>query len=214
MQFFGRNLTCIRGERVVFSDLDFTVTPGDALTLVGRNGSGKTSLLRVMAGLTPAAAGTLGWEDGGVGDDPERHRGRLTYVGHLDGVKPVLTVRENLTSWARLRGAGDDDVTAGLTRFGLDHLAGIPGRYLSAGQRRRLALARLSLSPAPLWLLDEPTIALDGDSKQALTSAIADHRNGGGMVVIATNVALELDGAQPVDMGRFAPTAEDAQTWV
>ncbi len=213
MRFFGNNLTCIRGERVVFADLDFSVSPGDAITLIGRNGTGKTSLLRVMAGLTRVATGSLGWEDCAVADDPERHRRRLNYVGHLDCVKPVLTVRENLTSWARLRDATDDRVTDGLVKFGLDRLADIPGRYLSAGQRRRLSLARLGLSPAPHWLLDEPTIALDSEAVTALNRAVAAHREGGGMVVIATNVALDIDDAVPIDMGNFAAAAGDALQW-
>ncbi len=213
MRFFGKNLKCIRGERVVFADLDFSVSPGDAITLIGRNGSGKTSLLRVMAGLTRAATGSLGWDDGTVSDDPERHRRRLNFVGHLDSVKAVLTVRENLTGWAHLRGATDDKVTEGLIAFGLGRLADIPGRYLSAGQRRRLSLARLSLSAAPLWLLDEPTIALDSEAVTALNRAIVAHRDGGGMVVIATNVALDIDDADPIDMGNFTTAAEDALQW-
>lgn len=213
MRFFGNNLTCIRGERVVFADLDFSVSPGDAVTLVGRNGSGKTSLLRVMAGLTRVVGGSLGWDDGAVADDPERHRRRLNFVGHLDGMKPVLTVRENLAGWARLRGSMDDRVSDGLDRFGLGRLADIPGRYLSAGQRRRLSLARLSLTEAPLWLLDEPTIALDREAVAALNGVIAAHRAGGGMVVIATNVALEIEDTSPIDMARYIAAAEDALPW-
>jgi heme exporter protein A len=213
MRFFGNNLTCIRGERVVFADLDFSISPGDAITLIGRNGSGKTSLLRVMAGLTRVATGNLGWEDGTVADDPERHRSRLNYVGHLDSVKPMLTVRENLATWARLRNASDDRVTDGLVEFGIGQLADIPGRYLSAGQRRRLSLARLGLSAAPLWLLDEPTIALDSEAVAALNNAISAHRESGGMVVIATNVALDIDNAAPIDMGHFTAAVGDALPW-
>ena len=213
MRFFGNNLTCIRGERVVFANLDFSVSPGDAIILIGRNGTGKTSLLRVMAGLTRAAAGSLSWEDGAIADDPERHRRRLNYIGHLDCVKPVLTVRENLTSWARLRDASDDRVMEGLAKFGLDQLADIPGRYLSAGQRHRLSLARLGLTAAPLWLLDEPTIALDSDAVTALNHAIAAHRETGGMVVIATNVALDIHDPAMIYLGKFAANSEDALPW-
>jgi heme exporter protein A len=214
MRFFGNNLTCIRGERVVFANLDFSVSSGEAITLVGRNGSGKTSLLRVMAGLTRMSHGILGWNDGSVSDDPERHRRRLNFVGHLDSVKPVLTVRENLAGWARLRHATDEKVSEGLVTFGLGGLADIPGRYLSTGQRRRLSLARLCLSEAPLWLLDEPTIALDSEAVTALDRAIVTHRDGGGMVIIATNVALSMDDAVPIDMGDFAAAAEDTLQWV
>ena len=204
MRFFGDNLTCIRGERIVFAGLGFSVSPGDAVVLTGRNGSGKTSLLRVMAGLTPSATGGLAWDDGLVSENPERHRSRLHYVGHLDAVKPVLSVRENLLLWTRLRGGDDAGVVAGLARFGLDALADVPGRYLSAGQRRRLSLARLVATPAALWLLDEPTIALDRESVASLIDAIDVHRDGGGMVVIATNVALTLDNAGTIDMAAFA----------
>jgi len=207
MRFFGQGLSCIRGERIVFAGLGFALSPGEAAVLAGRNGSGKTSLLRLMAALTPAASGTLSWDDGPVADNPERHRRRLHYVGHLDAVKPVLSVRENLLAWVRLRGGGGDAADAGLARFGLSGLAGIPGRYLSAGQRRRLSLARLAATPAELWLLDEPTIALDRDSVAALMAALVSHRAGGGMAVIATNVALGLEDAATIDMTGYAAPA-------
>jgi heme exporter protein A len=190
----------------VFAGLGFSLSPGDAAVLAGRNGSGKTSLLRVMAGLTRSTAGTLAWDDGPVAENPELHRSRLQYVGHLDAVKPVLSVRENLLAWVRLRGGADDGADAGLARFGLADLADIPGRYLSAGQRRRLALARLAATPAALWLLDEPTIALDRESVASLLDAIAAHRADGGMAVIATNVALALDAAATIDMAAYAAT--------
>ena len=205
MRFFGENLTCVRGERIVFAGLGFSLSSGEALTLVGRNGSGKTSLLRVMAGLNQAITGAIAWDDGAISDDPLRHRGRLHYVGHQDAVKPVLSVRENLMLWTRLRRGTDDGLSAGLARFGLTALADIPGRYLSAGQRRRLSLARISATPAPLWLLDEPTVALDRESVGALSQAIADHRADGGMVVVATNVDLDLTDSATIDMRNFAP---------
>lgn len=214
MQFFGENLTCVRGERVVFAGLGFSLSSGEALTLVGRNGSGKTSLLRVMAGLTRPMDGAIAWDDGAVPDDPGRHHGRLHYVGHQDAVKPVLSVRENLMLWTRLRGGTEDGLAAGLARFGLTALADIPGRYLSAGQRRRLSLARISATPAPLWLLDEPTVALDRESVAALSDAIADHRAGGGMVVVATNVDLDLGQSMTVELRDFAPAQGLGETWL
>ena len=214
MQFFGENLTCVRGERIVFADLGFSLSSGDALTLVGRNGSGKTSLLRVMAGLTRAISGAIAWDDGAVSEDSVRHHGRLHYVGHQDAVKQVLSVRENLTLWTRIRGGTEDGLAAGLTRFDLTALADIPGRYLSAGQRRRLSLARISATPAPLWLLDEPTVALDRESVAALTDAIAEHRARGGMVVVATNVDLDLANSMMLDLRDFAPTQSLEEAWV
>lgn len=200
MRFFGKNLTCVRGERIVFAGLDFSLSSGEALTLVGRNGSGKTSLLRVMAALTRTTDGAIAWDDGAVSEDPGRHNNRLHYVGHQDAVKPVLSVRENLMLWTRLRGGTEDGLAAGLERFGLTALADIPGRYLSAGQRRRLSLARINATSAPLWLLDEPTVALDRESVGALSDAISDHRAGGGMVVVATNVDLHLTDSMTINL--------------
>jgi len=212
MRFFGHGLECVRGERLVFSGLDFALEPGGALILAGRNGSGKTSLLRLMAGLAPYRAGELAWDDGPVADDRERHFARLRYVGHLDAVKPVLTVRENLDFWARLGGGDGAAALDALARFGLERLADVPARYLSAGQRHRLSLSRLLAAPAELWLLDEPTVALDTESVAALMAALAEHRAGGGMAVIATNVALGDIGAATLDMRRFAPAPAMAGT--
>ncbi len=200
MRFFGEALSCVRGERLVFSGLDFSVEPGDALVLTGRNGSGKTSMLRVMAGLSRCAEGTVGWEDGTIRDDPERHCARTAYAGHLDAVKPVLTVRENALGWAQLNGGDEASAMAALEIFGLSDLADMPARYLSAGQRHRLSLARLPARPATLWLMDEPTVALDADSVVALNRAIAAHRDSGGMAVIATNVSLDIEDARRLDM--------------
>jgi heme exporter protein A len=209
MRFFGENLSCIRGERLVFSGLEFTVDPGTALVLTGSNGSGKTSLLRVMAGLTRPAAGQLAWDDGPVSDDPERHHNRLHYVGHLDALKPVLSVRENLETWARLHGSTDKKIALALKKLRLEGFENIPGRYLSAGQRRRLSLARLAASDAPLWLLDEPNIALDAASVDAVRALIAEHRAEGGMAVIATNVDLGIVDTTSLNLLDFAAAEED-----
>jgi heme exporter protein A len=204
MKFSGEDLICVRGGRVVFTGLEFALSPGDALLLNGPNGSGKTSLLRMMAGLTPKAAGTIGWHDGTIRDEPERHRARLHFIGNLDAMKPYLSVEENLSAWARPHGGDAASIATGLKTFGLGYLAGLPGRYLSTGQRRRLALARLTARPAILWLLDEPTIALDSAAIAMLYEAIAEHRTGGGMVVIATNVSLSLPDCEHVDLSAFA----------
>ncbi len=202
MRFFGEALSCVRGERLVFDGLDFSVGPGAALVLTGRNGSGKTSLLRVMAGLTRNAAGRIGWEDGTIADEPERHRSRIAYAGHLDAVKPVLSVGENAVGWALLHGGNARTAILALEAFDLADLADMPARYLSAGQRHRLALARLPAGTATLWLMDEPTVALDAESVGALNRAIARHRESGGMAVIATNVTLDIPGATTLNMTR------------
>jgi heme exporter protein A len=195
----GRELACLRGERMVFEGLGFDLAPGGALVLTGPNGSGKTSFLRLVAGLLRPAAGSLAWRGRPVGDDPDALRAELHYVGHLDAVKPLLTVSENLVFWARMRGGGA--VTEALAGFGLTALANVPARFLSAGQRRRVALARLLAAPAALWLLDEPTVGLDSESIEALTSAMAAQRDSGGMVIAATHATLSLRDAGALQFG-------------
>ena len=201
--FSGRDLACMRGGRVVFAGLDFAVEAGGALLLSGPNGSGKSSLLRLMAGLGRPAAGTLAWDGRAIAADPEAHAARLQFVGHLDAVKPALTVAENLSLWARLVG-GSGAVAAALEAVGLARLAATPARFLSAGQRRRLALARLFAREAALWLLDEPTIALDTAAVAAIEAAIARHRAAGGIAVVSSNVAIGLADARPLALDRYA----------
>jgi len=203
-RFAGRHLRCIRGERVVFSGLDFAVETGQALVLVGPNGSGKSSLLRLLAGLLRPAQGAMTWNDEDIAGDPEAHGARLHYVGHLDAVKPVFSVMENVAFWTGLTGkGGDGSVAAALEGFGIAHLAGVPGRYLSAGQRRRVNLARILTAPAPLWLLDEPTTALDRAAVGNLQDAVARHRAEGGIVVVATHADIGLKDARTLDLARF-----------
>jgi heme exporter protein A len=208
--FQGRGLSCMRGGRTVFANLDFAVSDGAVLVLRGPNGSGKSSLLRLMAGLLGPAAGELSWDGEELVRDPEAHGARTHYVGHLDAVKPALTVAENLSIWAGLRTGDETGVDAALARFGLDRLAGIPARLLSAGQRRRLALARMVATPAPLWLLDEPTVALDAGAVAAVESAIAGHCGSGGIAVVSTHVDLGLERTATLELGDFAVDADDA----
>jgi heme exporter protein A len=211
--FSGTRLGCIRGGRVVFAGLGFTVEAGGALVLLGPNGSGKSSLLRVMAGLLKPAVGTLSWGGATVADDPEAHAGRTHYLGHHDAVKPVLTVAENLGFWARLHephaATAGRAVEVALERFGLGHLAAMPGKMLSAGQKRRTNLARLLAAPSPLWLLDEPTTALDRASIKTLEAVLAEHRAAGGMVVLSTHADIDLPGAVELHLDQFAAADED-----
>jgi len=202
--FAGRGLACWRGERPVFERLDFDLPSGGALILRGPNGSGKSSLLRLMAGLGPAAAGALLWDGVPVAEDPGAHRARLHFVGHADALKAALTVAETLTFWAGMRGGGD--LPAALARFRLRPLADLPCRFLSAGQRRRLALARLVGSPAALWLLDEPLTGLDEESVADLHAAIAAHRKEGGAVALSTHAPLALEGAATLALDDCAPS--------
>jgi heme exporter protein A len=202
--FEGHGLACIRSDRIVFAGLDFSVSAGEALILTGANGSGKSSLLRLMAGLGRPAAGRMLWNGVPVDEDRDAFFRDIHYLGHRDAVKPALTVRENLAFHAALRGgAGGATLDGPLSAVGLDALADMPARMLSAGQTRRLALARVLASPAALWLLDEPTIALDAASVAAVFAAVARHRAGGGMVVASTNVPLALDDARRLDLADF-----------
>ncbi len=210
-EFTGQNLVCVRAERVVFANLSFALTDGGAIRLSGANGSGKSSLLRVMARLLPVAAGSLAWNGASLDEDPDAHDARLAYVGHQDAIKPILTVAENVAFWARLGGGGSGApggpaaaASRGLAAMGLEGMADIPCRLLSAGQRRRLALARLFAAPGKLWLLDEPTVGLDAASVAALEAGLAAHREEGGMVVLATHVGLALPDADELELGDFA----------
>jgi heme exporter protein A len=186
-------LACQRGERLLFEGLGFALGPGQLLLLTGANGSGKSSLLRLLAGLNLPAAGVIRWRGRTIAEDAPAHRQRLRFLAHLDGVKPALTVSENLTFWAALLGAQAMRVDAALATFGLAPIADLPARFLSAGQRRRLALSRLALMPAPLWLLDEPSTSLDSEGVERLLATLAAHRAQGGIAVIATHDRLALE---------------------
>jgi heme exporter protein A len=204
--FAATNLSCRRGERLVFAGLAFTLAAGEALILRGPNGSGKSSLLRLMAGLGRPEAGALRWGGRDIGDDPAAHRGRLHFIGHLDGIKPALLVQESLIFWAGMHDKSTT-VAAALERFRLTRLATLPCRFLSAGERKRLALARLIASPAELWLLDEPTTGLDTAAGEDLLNAIAAHRAAGGRVAIASHGPLAVDNAATVALDDYTPRA-------
>lgn len=197
--FEAQHLVCVRGERPVFGGVDFRVVSGQALLLKGPNGSGKSSLMRILAGLLSPAGGALTWAGEPVFDALDEHRQRLHYVGHMDGIKPAATVAEHVAFWAHLRGADQPDADA-LSKVGLEGLADVPGRFLSAGQRRRVSLARLVATPAPLWLLDEPTVTLDVEATARLEALIAAHRETGGIVVVATHTDIKMEDATLLDM--------------
>ena len=189
----GEGLAVFRGERLVFRDLSLHVSQSGAMVLTGPNGSGKSTLLRLLAGLVRPVAGSLSWSGEDVFADPTEHGRRVAYVGHLDAIKPGLTVVENLRFAAAIsRGR---PIAAALEALALAPLADLPARMLSAGQKRRLALSRLLLSGAPLWLLDEPTTGLDTASIEQFGALLRRHREEGGMVVAATHVPLPLGDA-------------------
>jgi heme exporter protein A len=186
------DVAVFRGERLVFRDLSLVVAPGGALVLAGPNGSGKSTLLRLLAGLIRPAAGRLLWDGADALSDLARHGRRVAYLGHQDAVKPGLTAAENLRFAGRVSGRSIADA---LGAVDLEALADLPARMLSAGQKRRLALSRLILTVAPLWLLDEPTLGLDTASIDRFGSLLEQHRASGGMVVAATHVPLPLPNA-------------------
>ena len=190
-----RDLACLRGERLVFKGVSFALSSGEALRLTGPNGSGKSSLLRLLAGLARPEAGTIAWNGAPVSAEADAHRARLLFLGHPDAVKPWLTVHENLAFWAALHGAPANGVAPALERVALARQAELPARYLSQGQRRRLALARFAAIPARLWLLDEPTTGLDDASVATLEALVAEHCAAGGLAVVSTHLALKLPGA-------------------
>ncbi len=203
-RFSGNDLVCVRGERTVFERLSFSIGDGDALVLRGPNGSGKSSLLRIMAGLLHLESGELLWNGLDVTQDLHLHRTGLNYVGHQNALKPLLTVTENLAFAASIRSAETRCCDA-LEAFALANLAELPVRLLSAGQRRRLALARLVASPASLWLLDEPTTSLDEDAVAMLQSVVSSHRARGGIVVLAVHGTLAMEAPTELDISNFSP---------
>ncbi len=209
-ELVAEGLACRRGERLVFAGLDCRLAAGGALVLTGANGSGKSSLLRLFATLLSPAAGRLLWRGVPVAQDAAGYRSAIHYVGHLDASKPALTPREMLGFWAALRDAPTPDLDAALAAFGLLAIADWPCRWLSAGQRRRLALARLIAAPAPVWLLDEPTSALDSDGEVRLVAAIAGHRERGGRVVLATHQPVALGEAVTIALDDYAVSADQA----
>ena len=190
-------VVAFRGERLVLHDISFQVETGGALLLIGPNGAGKSTLLRLLAGLVRPEAGQVLWNGGDALADLPEHARRLAYLGHQDAIKPALTVAENL----RFPLASRPDIDTAIARLGLHNMADIPARMLSAGQRRRLALARVLLSRAPLWLLDEPTLGLDAPALDLAGSAFSQHRASGGLIIAATHVALPLPGAAELRLG-------------
>jgi len=184
------NIALERGERRIASGISVRVAGGEALLLQGPNGSGKSTLLRVLAGLMPAAEGAIAWDGVDVSKDREAHRARLAYLGHQDALKGGLTALENLQFWAGFTGGNAE---AALKAFGLARLADRPVRILSAGQKRRLALSRLALGDAPLWLLDEPVTALDSDARAAFVALLKRHLAAGRLAIIATHEPLAVE---------------------
>jgi heme exporter protein A len=190
------DLACVRGGRAVFRDVSFRFSRGEALVVEGPNGAGKTSLLRLIAGLLAPAGGTIVISAGGSRvSDPDERGKHIGWLGHQDGAKAQLTPRETLAFFARLYGC-PAGIGEALETVGLVRAADLPCQYLSAGQRKRLALARLKLCGRPLWLLDEPLAALDAQGKAMVADMLRAHAAAGGLAVVATHEPVDIDAAR------------------
>ena len=200
-------LAAVRGYRRLFSDVSFNAAPGSVVSLRGANGAGKSTLLRILAGLTRAEAGSVDWSaDGRPLEDASC---RLHYVGHLDGVKPQESAQRQARFWARFFNAPPESADNALAAMGLSSRADVPGRGLSAGQRRRLALSRLLIAPRPVWLLDEPLSSLDADGRRLVSDLVAGHAAAGGIVVAAVH-GDGLAASRTLDLSEYCPRAEAA----
>ncbi|WP_294538675.1 heme ABC exporter ATP-binding protein CcmA [uncultured Rhodoblastus sp.] len=189
----ARSLLVERGGRAIVKDVSFELASGEALMVLGRNGSGKSTLLRALAGLLPLRGGELAFNGG----DGALLCESAHYVGHADGLKSALTALENLAFWASMLGAGAKfSPQEALEKVGLARIGDFPVGYLSAGQKRRVALARLFVAPRPVWILDEPATALDVGSQEKFAASMAEHRAGGGMILAATHAPLGLIDAK------------------
>ncbi|MFM9940900.1 MAG: heme ABC exporter ATP-binding protein CcmA [Hyphomicrobiaceae bacterium] len=215
MQLRVENLSLSRGERTLVRGMTFAVEASEAVILRGPNGAGKTTLLRAIAGFIKPSSGSIRFEGG----NPELSVAEQSHaIGHQNAVKAALTVRENADFWRRFQASGDANepgpaeqrTSEALQRLGLGAIADVPAGYLSAGQKRRLALTRLLLAPRPLWLLDEPTVSLDADATLVLSHLIAEHRATGGLILAATHIDLGLATARELRLEAPALTREAA----
>ena len=209
MRLRAERLGARRGEDLLFSDISFDLGSGDALVLTGRNGSGKSTLLRVVAGLLPTEAGRVLW----TGKDETVRAGEAChYLGHRNAMKAELTVRENLVFWKSflgdLEGGAGMSVVEAADRVGLGGIAHLPFGYQSAGQQRRMAFAKLLVAYRPVWILDEPTAALDTRAEQTFTDLIKQHLAAGGMLLAATHQPLGLENARELRMTGFSDLPE------
>ncbi|WP_145554594.1 cytochrome c biogenesis heme-transporting ATPase CcmA [Yersinia canariae] len=205
----AKNLTCIRDERSLFQQLSFCVAAGEIVQVEGQNGAGKTSLLRILAGLADADEGLVNWQGENIRRDRARYHQDLLFLGHQPGIKSVLTPFENLAFYQSVFQQVDSaTIWQALAQVGLVGYEDLPVSQLSAGQQRRVALARLWLSPAPLWILDEPLTAIDKQGVSTLLALFVDHAAKGGMVLLTTH--QDLDGVgQHVRKIRLTNTQEN-----
>jgi len=205
MRIVGQQLACERGGRLVFAGLDFTASAGRMLVLRGPNGAGKTSLLRLIAGLADPAGGTLSFEETSLPADTLLGE-HVHFIAHQDAIKLHLSVVENLSFWSGFFGGGD--VAGAMTAMNLDALGQFQAQRLSAGQKRRLGLARLALVEKPVWLLDEPTVGLDTASQKLLADMMTRHLESGGIIIASTHIDLPVKSSDVLDFAKLAERAE------
>lgn len=203
------NLSCRRGGRLVLNGISFDVESGRALLVTGPNGAGKSSMLRVLAGLTKPERGEVTLGTTSLAGSPDDWTAQIGFAGHQDAIKPQLTLQQNLRFWAQINGGGD--VAQALACFNLSRLADRPAQTCSAGQRKRLSLARLLLAKRKLWLLDEPATSLDSDSQFSLEQILKTHCANGGIAVIATHQPLNLANSTTLRLTPIAQSGDPFQ---
>lgn len=199
MRLIAENLGAERGGEPVFSGISFNLGDGGGLVITGANGSGKSTMLRVIAGLLSASEGMIRLEGGG--EEWQIPADACHYLGHDNAMKTALTVEENLRFWRDFCGAPHIEINEALAMVGLPQVASLPFGYLSTGQKRRISIARLLVSRRPLWLLDEPTAGLDAASERQFTALMRTHLEDGGMIVAATHVPLGLEAVSELQLG-------------
>jgi heme exporter protein A len=199
----ARAITCTRGVATLFRDVSFSIAAGEWIALRGANGTGKTTLLRCVAGLTRPDSGEVTWNGRAMGGVATAFHGALLYTGHAAGIKDDLSAEENLRDALQLRGAVADAqaLRSALADAGLDKRRHLPARRLSAGQRRRIGLARLALDPAAIWALDEPLTALDDEGQRLFTGLLQRHLARGGLALVATHHAFDIAPTREIRMG-------------
>ncbi len=210
------DLACFRGGRMVFEHLSFELKPGELMYLRGRNGSGKSTLLRLIAGYLRISAGTLTYGKDAWSHGDAALSEALIYAGHDNALKPVLTLRENARELARLmtgRAVADVPLAEAADVFGLTGLLDQPVRYFSSGQRHRSNLLRFAYLARPVWLMDEPTVGLDAENREALAALMRQHLKAGGMIIAATHDPIGVDGAV-VDMRDYQPKVSLEEAWL